>query len=99
MYFVVVHDAADAQQLATNPAYASYKGMPQLAGGHCYYAMFENAAQPIATAADVENATDSCGVHNSTPDCYYLAFDFWHLLHDPTTGALFTGNQIRGLTH
>ena len=99
--FVVVRDEADAQKLATDPTLKGQWGaMPQLSGGHCYYAEFENTDYPATavTADFLATSADPCGNAN-VPSCYYLAFDFAHYLHDPTSGVLIQGRVIPGLTH
>lgn len=45
----------------------------------------------------MDNSTDNCGANNGGV-CYYLAFDFGHLLHDVSTGQLIGGNVIAGFT-
>jgi hypothetical protein len=97
--FIVVHDDADERRLATDSAFQAYQfyAAQHLRGGHCYYAAFENTDQPPSTFTPgwFTSTADGCG----SPDCYYLAFDFAHLLHDPTSGSVFGGNVISGLTH
>jgi hypothetical protein len=101
MNFVVARDDADAQTLRTNSAYASYKWMPQLRGGACYYAAFENTDQwpmgPV-TADWFTTVGDDCGDFAMSPDCYYLAFDMGHFLDDPVSGQRYQGRIIPGLT-
>jgi hypothetical protein len=98
--FVVVENDAAATAIATNPAYALYKSMPQLRGDHCYYAGFENVETYPTTAIDTSfwSSADNCGA-SSGGVCYYLAFDFSHFLHQPLTGNVMGGNVIAGLTH
>jgi len=99
--FVVVRNAQDAVTIQTNSQYATYKTMPQLQGGACYYVSFENVSTyPTGGVADanfIATAGDDCGA-NSGGTCYYLAMDFNHLLHNPQTMQLFTSNVIAGLT-
>jgi hypothetical protein len=99
--FVVVQSDADAQKIANDPTLKAQLGaMPQVFGGRCYYAEFENTDWPTGpvTADFFATTADSCG-NDTDPSCYYLAFDFGHLLHDPTSGDLFQGRVIQGLTH
>lgn len=99
--FVVVKDDADALRIATEPAFASLRSSPQLRGDHCYYVAFENVAGTPAnplTSSYFATAPDDCGALNGTPDCYYLAFDFNHRLHETTQGQVVAGNVIAGLT-
>jgi hypothetical protein len=94
--FVVVRDDADAVALRADPTYGY---LPQLRGGHCYYAMFENAIEwPTypATNAYFSTATDLCGT-DTDPECYYLAFDMGHRLHT-FSGQTYGGNVIPGFT-
>lgn len=99
IFFVVVDGAADAQRIATDPAYATYKTLPQLASDHCYYVGFENTQDyPQTLDASFWNTPDDCGA-NGDGTCYYLAFDFFHLLDDPTSGQRMGGSIIAGLTH
>jgi hypothetical protein len=98
--FVVVKDDADATRLDTEPALAAWRTNPRLRGDRCYYVAFENtdSTPPFPVTADyLATSADTCGVD---PDysCYYLAIDFGHLLHDPTSGVTFAGNVIPGLT-
>jgi hypothetical protein len=97
--FVVARNASDAQALKTSPQYANYKNMPQLQGGACYYAVFENVnmwPQPLDVNF-LQTIGDDCG-SNYDGSCYYLAFDFGHLLKDPVSMNTFQGNVIAGLT-
>jgi hypothetical protein len=98
--FVVAKDAADSQKLKTDPTYAGYAKTPQLRGGHCYYLAFENTDYTYPSKFDatyITTAKDECGA-SGNGTCYYLAMDFGHLLHDITSGQVFAGNVIPGLT-
>jgi hypothetical protein len=95
--FVVARNDADAATLHTNPAYTSYKNVPQLRGGGCYYAVFQNTAQAPTGAPDVSyinTVAEACGNESG---CYYLAFDMGPRLHTFTNQTI-AGNVISGLT-
>ncbi|NMB75046.1 MAG: hypothetical protein GYA21_07940 [Myxococcales bacterium] len=104
--FVVAKNDADAERLRSDPEYRDrFRWSPILRGGRCYYAGFENTdyvtpnpltAEWFATTPDTCGYTDPEG--NWVPACYYLAFDFGHLLHEPASGQVFAGNVIDGLT-
>lgn len=99
IFFVVVDGAADAQRIATDPAFATYKSFPQLESDHCYYVGFENTqGYPQNVDASFWSSPDDCGA-NGDGTCYYLAFDFFHLLYDPSSGKTLGGSVIPGLTH
>lgn len=87
--FVVARNETDAQALK-----AAYPADPQLLGGHCYYIVFENTDYPSAglDANFLNTATDPC-----SPDCWYLAFDFNHFLHN-LDGQTVAGNVLPGFT-
>lgn len=99
--FIVVKDDADANKIATDPAFASDRNTPKLRGDHCYYLGFENVASlppsPLTTA--FWSTADDCGTSTGGTSCYYLAMDLTHYLHVPTTGQIMAGNVIPGLTH
>jgi hypothetical protein len=101
LLFTVVRDDTDAETLRSDPAYAPRYGQtPQLRGGHCYYFVFENVG-PYPDPFDlayVSTSPDWCFDIEGNPTCWYLAMDFFHLLHDPTTGAVASGAIIDGLT-
>jgi hypothetical protein len=98
--FVSVKDAADAAKLDSDPALAQYKSLPRLRAGGCYYAMFENTSglppMPM-TSSWVETTEDACG-GGPGDSCYYLAFEFNHLLYAPGTTDVFQNAVIPGLT-
>jgi hypothetical protein len=100
--FVVARNDDDAQKLHLDPAYEAWSKTPQLKGQHCYYAVFENTSQPPSVPATVDWFTtvpDDCGSVNNTPDCYYLAIDMSHLLHDPSNGTVVQSAIIPGLSN
>ncbi len=90
--FVVARDDAAASALA-----AAYPG-PQLRGGHCYYAAFENTSYPQGAIDPgfFTTAADPCG-NRDNPTCSYLAFDFNHRLHGLDGGTI-GGNVLPGFT-
>jgi hypothetical protein len=101
---LVVRDESDAQRLMTEPQFANYAATvargDYLRGGHCYYIAFENADWPQGplTADWFTTVPDYCGSEEES-SCYYLAFDFFHYLDDPISGARMAGSVINGLTH
>jgi hypothetical protein len=94
--FVVARNDDDAARMATD-----FPRDPQLRGGRCYYAVFQNVAESPTTAVDeafIESASpsDGCGTADSA-SCYYLAFDMAHRLH-ALDGTTYAGNVIPGYT-
>ena len=92
--FAVANDAADAAALK-----AMNNTSPQLKGGYCYYAVFQNTAsvpQGVVDKAFIENSGDDCGASTGGV-CYYLTFDMTHYLHT-FSGQVMAGNVIPGLT-
>ncbi len=99
LHFDVTRNASDASRLRTDPAYAAHKNTPQLQGGHCYYAAFENTDTfPTSIDSSLWSSPDTCGESNGGTSCYYLAFDMFHYLTDPISGNRMGGSVIAGLT-
>jgi hypothetical protein len=97
--FIVTRNEADAQTLKNDPAYAAYRQSPQVRGGTCYFAAFENTGgiPTMPYAAWLQNTPDTCMDIYGNPGCYYLAFDMSHELRTPT-GGLIPSHVIPGLT-
>jgi hypothetical protein len=96
LLFLVARNDEDAARMALD-----FPRDPVLRGGRCYYLAFENTADFPTTALDeayIEGASpeDGCDV-GGTGNCYYLAMDFFHRLHD-LEGRTVAGNVVPGYT-
>jgi hypothetical protein len=96
--FLVARNDEDAARMAID-----FPPEPQLRGGHCYYAVYENVGELTTGSFDeafLEDPTaiDGCGTGpEGDGTCFYLGIDMGHRLHT-FDGTTFAGNVIPGYT-